>query len=120
VNKPLALSLTWLVPGLGHWALGSRRRAVLYGAVILAALAAGMAMRGRLYGPAPGDFVSWLATAANAGLGALYFALKLLAGYDGAVEHPLSEYGTIFILSAGLMNWLLLLETEELLKEKRA
>ena len=119
MNKPLALFLTWLVPGLGHWLLGSRRRALLYGGVILTSLFAGMAMHGRLYGPAKGDFISWLATAANAGLGLLYPVSKL-AGYDGSVGHPLSEYGTIFILSAGLMNWLLLLETEELVKEKRS
>ena len=118
MNKPVVLFLTWLFPGLGHWVLGSRRRAALYGLVVLAALFAGMAMHGRLYGPVRGDFISWLASAANAGLGLLYPVLKL-AGYDGSVEHPLSEYGTIFILSAGLMNWLLLLETEELFKEGR-
>lgn len=118
MNKPLTLFLTWLFPGLGHWILGSRRRALLYGSVILVSLAAGMAMHGRLYGPVRGDFISWLATAANAGLGLLYPLCKL-AGYDGSVDHPLSEYGTIFILSAGLMNWLLLLETEELAREKR-
>jgi len=118
VNKPLALFLTWLFPGLGHWLLGSRRRALLYGAVILTALFAGIAMHGRLYGPVKDDFISWLASAANAGLGLLYPVCKL-AGYSGGSEHPLSEYGTIFILSAGLMNWLLLLETEELWKERR-
>ncbi len=120
MNKPLVLFLTWLLPGLGHWVLGARRRAGLYAGVILVSLAAGIAMQGRLYGPVRGDFIAWLATVANGGLGVLYFLLKGLVGYGGDPAHPLSEYGTIFILSAGLMNWLLLLETEELFKEKRA
>lgn len=116
MSRPVVLFLTWLFPGLGHWILGERRRAVLYGAVILVSFSAGLLMHGRLYGPARGDFISWLATAANAGVGLLYPVVKLLFGYDGDAGLPLSEYGTIFILSAGLMNWLLLLETEALHK----
>ena len=109
MNKPLALFLTWLFPGLGHFLLGSRRRAFLYAGIILVCFFSGMAMQGRLYGPQSGDFISWLATAANAGMGLLYFIVKLGFQYGGNAHQPLSEYGTIFILSAGLMNGLLLL-----------
>jgi len=119
MTKPAALFLTWLFPGLGHFLLGFRRRAFLYAGVILAALIAGVAMQGRLYGPERGDIISWLATAANAGMGVLYFIIKLVFGYGGDPAAPLSEYGTIFILSAGLMNGLLLLEVEKLWKERR-
>jgi hypothetical protein len=115
----MTLFWTWLFPGLGHFLLGSRRRAFLYAGVILVAFFAGMAMQGRLYGPEKGDVVSWLATAANAGMGVLYFIVKLAFGYDGDPAARLSEYGTIFILSAGLMNGLLLLETEKLWKERQ-
>jgi TM2 domain-containing membrane protein YozV len=118
MNKPLALFWTWLFPGLGHFLLGSRRRAFLYAGVILVCLFSGMAMQGRLYGPQQGDLISWLASAANAGLGVLYFILKLGFQYSGDPHHALSEYGTIFILSAGLMNGLLLLEVEKLWKER--
>jgi len=118
MNKPLALFLTWLFPGLGHFLLGSRRRAFLYAGVILVCFFSGMAMQGRLYNPEQGDLVSWLATLANAGIGVLYFVIKLAFHYGGKASHPLSEYGTIFILSAGLMNGLLLLEVEKLWKER--
>ena len=86
---------------------------------MLVALIAGIAIQGRLYSPERGDLVSWLATAANAGLGVLYFIIKLVFRYSGDPAAPLSEYGTIFILSAGLMNGLLLLEVEKLWKERR-
>ena len=33
--NPAAAFFTWLLPGLGHWMLGHRRRAVILGGAIL-------------------------------------------------------------------------------------
>jgi hypothetical protein len=109
---------TWLFPGLGHWLLNSKRRAFLYSFVILLTFFSGVAMDGKLYSPVKNDFVSILATIANLGMGIFYFILKIVFGYSGNPAHPLNEYGTVFILSAGLMNYLLILEVEKILKEE--
>jgi len=41
-----ALLLAWLLPGAGHWFIGLRTRAVLFGAAVIGILAAGIAMGG--------------------------------------------------------------------------
>lgn len=111
--------LTWLFPGLGHWVLKSRKRAIFYSIVILLMFFSGILMSGKLYHPVKNDFVSILATVANLGIGIIYFILKIIFGYYGNPAHPLNEYGTIFILSGGLMNYLLILEVEKILKEEK-
>lgn len=111
--------LTWLFPGLGHWVLKSKRRALLYSAVILLMYFSGVLMAGKLYHPVKNDFVSILATIANLGMGIIYIIFKIIFGYSGNPAHPLNEYGTVFILSAGLMNYLLILEVEKILKEEK-
>lgn len=41
-----ALLLAWLLPGSGHWFIGLRGRAVLYGASVIGIFVAGVAMGG--------------------------------------------------------------------------
>ncbi len=106
---------TWILPGLGHWLLKSRKRAVFYSFVILVCFFSGVLMEGKLYSPQKNDFVSVLATIANLGMGVFYFLFKIL-GYSGNPANPLNEYGTVFILSSGLMNYLLILEVEKIIK----
>ena len=119
VNINLLLLLTWLVPGMGHVILKSRYRAMVYIAVILLMLILGILLHGRLFVPVKGDIISYLATLANLGLGFLYFLLSLVLGYRGRPEAVNSDYGTLFILSAGLMNLLLLIEVYDIAKGKR-
>ena len=45
-----------------------------------------------------------------AGLGAPYFLLRFGVGYQGQIESQGFEYGGAFILTAGLMNLLLILD----------
>lgn len=108
---------TWLFPGLGHWILKSKKRALFYSIIILLFFFSGIAMSGKLYSPVKNDFVSILATIANLGIGLLYFIMKIIFKYSGNPANTLNEYGTIFILSAGLMNYLLILEVEKIFKE---
>ena len=105
------LVLAWLMPGAGHLALGKRSRALAFAAVIAIALLVGWKLDGNLYRPVEGQPLTRLATLGAMGVGAPYFALRYGAGYEG---DPLSggfEYGTVFLLSAGLMNLLLVLDT---------
>lgn len=44
MNPLLAVILTWIVPGAGHWCLGKRKKAVFYFLVITALFLAGMAI----------------------------------------------------------------------------
>ena len=104
----LALALGWLVPGTGHFLLGRRARGVAFFVIVLATLIAGVLLDGELY-RAIGAPLATLATLAAAGVGAPYFVLYGV-GYTGSLESAGYEYGKAFIITAGLMNILLLLD----------
>ena len=110
-SAALVALLAWAVPSAGHFALGRKGRAAVFAAVVFTALAVGAVLGGNLYRPAAGQPLSWLASAGALGAGLPYFALRLAAGYEGDPTGPGYEYGTVFLLSAGLMNILLVLDT---------
>lgn len=113
------LVLAWLIPGAGHLALGRRSRGLLFAAVIATALLTGWKLDGNLYRPVEDQPLTRLATLGAMGVGFPYFALRYAVRYEG---DPLSggyEYGTVFLLSAGLMNLLLVLDTWDIAKGRK-
>lgn len=102
--------LAWFVPSAGHVALGRRGRAAVFAAVVLVAFVVGASLGGNLYRPTPGHPLSWFAAAGALGAGLPYFVLRLGLGYEGDPTGAGYEYGTVFLLSAGLMNILLVLD----------
>ncbi|MDX1503128.1 MAG: DUF6677 family protein [Thermoanaerobaculia bacterium] len=105
---------SWLVPGAGHFALGHRRRGVAFLAIVAAAIGIGLSLHGNLYGIEPGRPLSLLFTLAAMGMGAPYFVLRFVLGYAGEIAAAGFEYGTAFLLTAGLMNLLLVLDVWDL------
>ena len=118
-NPWVAAVVAWLVPGAGHWYLGRRGRALAFLALVAASLALGLALHGNLYRPLPGQPLTYLATLGCMGMGLPYFLLRYLAGYSGEVIAPGYEYGTAFILTAGLMNLLLVLDAWDIALGKK-
>jgi TM2 domain-containing membrane protein YozV len=105
----LAVALAWLVPGAGHVFLGRRGRGVGFLLIVLATIGLGCALQGELY-RSIGQPLDTLATLACAGMGLPYFLLYGL-GYTGNIDAAGYEYGKAFVLTAGLMNILLILDT---------
>ena len=110
----LLCSIAWLLPASGHLLLGKRFRALGFAVVLLVAFGLGLRLEGNLYRPIPGQPLSYLATLGAMGVGAPYFVARFAAGFDGKPEAPGFEYGTVFLLSAGLMNLLLVLDVWDL------
>ena len=106
----LAALLAWVVPGLGHLYLGRRGRAIGFCLIVLISLATGLALDGNLYRPVPDQPLSFFATIGSMGMGAPYFLARWVFGYEGDIEGAGFEYGSAFILTAGLMNLLLVLD----------
>jgi hypothetical protein len=113
---PLAMlmALGWLVPGLGHFLLGRRLRAAVFALVILAAFAIGLVLDGELIMPRHGDPLSYLAAVAVVGNGVLFFLAKYAGLGQGAVTSAAYEFGNTFLLTAGMMNLLLLLDIHDI------
>lgn len=122
------LTLAWLIPGLGHWRLGKRTRAVVFAAVIVAGFATGILLDGELGVPRSGSPFSWLAAFACVGNGALYFLRLLWVNGLGLASsdlpfsvsgggHPMAvgfSYGNTFLYTSGLMNLLAVLDVSDL------
>lgn len=109
-NAWLASALAWLVPGAGHFFLGRRVRAVIFLVLVLLALAIGCHLEGKLSWVFSGSLLATLGTLGCMGSGAPYFVLRFGLGYEGNYQAAGYEYGSAFLLTAGLMNLLLVLD----------
>lgn len=115
----LVAGLAWLVPGLGHLLLGRKLRAAVFAAVVVVGFAVGIACQGELILPKPGDPLSYFATVATLGNGALFFLAKLLGLGEGLPTAVTYEYGNAFLLTAGVMNLLLMLDAYDIAVGKK-
>jgi hypothetical protein len=106
-----AVVLAWLVPGAGHFFLGRRLRAVWFLGLVVFSVFIGLALHGKLFVVAAEQPLSRLGTIASMGMGPIYFVLRFVVDYQGDILSPTYEYGSAFLLTAGLMNLLLVLDT---------
>jgi len=128
VSKLLLLA-AWLVPGLGHWLLGKRVRAVVFASVIVAAFITGVLLNGELAVPQQTGPLSWFFAFGCLGNGVLYFIrLVWVNGLDGLFNSsfpyglqgggdPVSAgffYGKTFLYTSGLMNLLVVLDVHDI------
>ena len=110
-NRYVAAALAWVFPGLGHLYLGRRGRALAYAAIVVTTFLLGMSFEGRLYSVEQGQPLTILAAFAVHGAGLLAIAARALSGNPGgSILSVTFEYGCAFLLTAGLMNLLLLLD----------
>ncbi len=107
----LVAALAWLVPGLGHLMLGRRRTGIAFAAIVTLTFLAGISFQGRLYAVEAGQPLTILATFAVYGSGILNLVARALSDNPGgAILAPTYEYGCAYLLTAGLMNLLLVLD----------
>ena len=104
----------WLVPGLGHALYGKPRKAIVLLVVLTAMFAAGLAFSGRVFPFGGSEPLVWLAAAAQWGLG-LPRLFAAIAGWGpGVVTAATYEYGNTFIIVAGMLNVLAVLDVFDL------
>lgn len=117
------VAVAWLVPGGGHF-LQKRhlRGAVLAGAVLITFLC-GLLMRGTMFEPRTGDL---LTTVIHVGgfigdlaSGVLYLFSVWLGYAQPDVAGHVHDYGTKFLVAAGLMNVLAMVDAFEIAVGRR-
>ena len=117
----LSVALAWVFPGLGHAYLGRRKSALVYAVVVTAMFVLGLSFEGRLYTIESGQPLSILATFAVYGTGLLNLAARMLSDNPGgAVLSVTYEYGCAYLLTAGLMNLLLMLDAYDIAVGRKA
>lgn len=102
----LMFAAGWLVPGAGHllqrrWVRG----ALLFLSVTLM-FSLGLAMQGKIYAANTGEVLDILGFLGDLGNGGIYF-LSAAAGWgQNMVQVVTADYGTKFIVVAGLLNFI--------------
>jgi TM2 domain-containing membrane protein YozV len=104
VSPALALVAGWLVPGAGHLLLGKWVRALLLMVSIVGMFAIGIALAGKVYTPNTGEPLDMLGFAGDLGAGLLYLLARVLGWGQAPVLVAVADYGTKFIVVAGLLN----------------
>lgn len=99
----LPLIAGWLVPGAGHFLVRKWGRGALLGLSILSMFILGIAMQGKVYAHA-GDILDMLGLAGDLGNGLLYIVGRALGLGADSVQVTTADYGTRFIVVAGLLN----------------
>lgn len=118
-NPYLSVISALVFPGLGHFLLGRRVRALAFALIVLTSLVVGLQLQGRIYAATPSQPLAFLATLAEMAMGIPYFVLRFVVGYQGDVSGIGFEYGKAFILTAGLMNLLLMLDVWDISRGKK-
>jgi TM2 domain-containing membrane protein YozV len=119
-SPAVAAALAWILPGLGHFYLGRRKTALVFAAIVTVTFLLGLSFEGRLYTIDRTQPLSILATFAVAGAGVLNLASRFLSDNPaGTILAPTYEYGCAYLLTAGLMNLLLMLDAWDIAKGKK-
>ena len=100
----LVLIAAWLIPGAGHLMLRKWVRGSLLLISIMAMFTIGLALKGRIYSPNTGELLDMLNFAGDLGTGLLYIVARIFDLGQVSVQVATADYGTKFIVVAGLLN----------------
>ena len=101
---------SWVIPGAGHLWLGRRSKGLVFLIALPLMFAIGIAIRGRLFPFELSDPLVCLAALADLGIGAAYFVAGALGYGSGDVRAVTYEYGNAFLIVAGLLNMLVVID----------
>jgi hypothetical protein len=100
----LAPAVGWLIPGAGHLIQKRWIRGLLLMSSVVIMFVLGLLMQGRIYKPNGGDILDILGFIGDIGAGGLYIVTRALDAGHGIIAHATADYGTKFIIVAGLLN----------------
>ncbi|HEY0785872.1 MAG TPA: DUF6677 family protein [Acidobacteriaceae bacterium] len=109
-----ALILGWLVPGAGHLLTRHWVRALLLFLSITTMFWLGLSMQGKLYQPNTDDPLGMLGFVGDLGSGLLYLVGNVLGLGRAAVQIATADYGTKFVVVAGLLNFIAAVDAHNL------
>ncbi len=104
----------WMVPGLGHMLLGKKWRALILFSAIVIMFLMGIAMQGELFSTGTDSYLQTLGFFGEMCVG-LAMPVARFFGYAGG--NPLfvsADYGTAYLVAAGMLNALTVLDTYDI------
>jgi hypothetical protein len=113
-----AVLLAWLVPGGGHFLLKRPARGAILGASVAIVFLLGLMMRGTLFQPEGGDLLTTViyygGFIGDVLAGILYFLTVWLGYSQPDMPGHVHDYGTKFLVAAGLLNLLAIVDAYEI------
>ena len=115
-GRPSTLTLVrlcvgaWLVPGLGHLLLGKRWRALILFASIIAMFALGVAMQGQFFSTSSQSYLEVLGYFGELCVGLAMPAARFFGYGGGDTFFASSDFGTAYLVAAGMLNVLSVLD----------
>jgi hypothetical protein len=113
-NPTLISVASWMVPGAGHLWQGRTQKGLVFLVAIPLMFAVGLLLKGRLFPFEISQPLVALAALANLGNGLPYFVAAALGLGKGVVTAASYEYGNTFVIVAGLLNMLVVLDAYDI------
>jgi hypothetical protein len=110
----LVCFVAWAMPGAGHLWLGRRQKGVIFLAALLAMFTLGLWLEGRIFPLEPSEPLVALAAIANFGVGIPWLLARMFDLGSGTVTAVTYEYGNSFLIVAGLLNFLVMLDAYDI------
>jgi len=130
--KPyLIFFLSWLLPGSGHLIQKKRLKAAVFFFGIILLLLFGIIMEGTFFLPYTETSNAFgqmqrqyhpllvLGYLGDLGSGLFYFIVKLLGYSKGSIAAVTYQYGTAYMVTAGLLNYLIALSAFDIARGKK-
>ncbi|MBZ5674563.1 MAG: hypothetical protein LAP61_09985 [Acidobacteriia bacterium] len=118
-----AVVLAWIIPGAGHVLLKRPGRGALIAASVTSMYVLGLMMRGALFSPQGGDLLTTViyygGFVGNLLSGILYFLSTWLGYAQADVAGHVHDYGTKFLVGAGLLNLLGMVDAFEIATRRK-
>ena len=109
-SRWLVCALAWLVPGGGHFLQKRGDKGLVFLIAIPLMFGIGLWLSGRLFPLEWNDPLVFLGAVADRGVGLPYFIAKMMDAGAGTVVDQSYEYGNTFLMTAGLLNFLIILD----------
>ena len=100
----IAPALGWLIPGAGHIIQKRWIRGALLFISVATLFVLGLMMQGHIYKANGGDILDILGFIGDLGAGGMYIVTLAMNGGQGAIAFAIADYGTKFMIVAGLLN----------------
>ncbi|MGH9352308.1 MAG: DUF6677 family protein [Terriglobia bacterium] len=111
---------SWLVPGLGHWMLKRKWRAWVLFLAIAGMFVLGLLMQGQFFPPGSASYLERLGYLGELCAG-LAMPVAKFFGYGGGNPFFVSsDYGTAYLISAGMLNLLAILDVYDIALDRKS
>lgn len=109
----------WLIPGFGHLWLGRRQKGVTFLIALTFMFVFGLWLDGALFPFQLAEPLVALGALADLGVGLPYFVARATGSGAGNVVAITYEYGNTFVIVAGLLNMLVVLDAFDIAKGRK-